>query len=103
GAFAILPCRNRCELRGQPFAMNTSLLRRCLPLLSAALVSLIPIAFAQSLGTGTIEGRVANTRIGESLEHARVTVEGTTLEAFTDSSGQYRIGNVPAGTVKLKV
>ncbi|MDO8542538.1 MAG: carboxypeptidase-like regulatory domain-containing protein, partial [Opitutaceae bacterium] len=51
---------------------------------------------AQIPATGTIEGRVVNTRTGEYLELARVTVIGTTLETFTDSSGQYRLSNVPA-------
>jgi iron complex outermembrane recepter protein len=60
-------------------------------------------ASAQGNAGGTIEGRVLNTRSGEFIERARVTIEGTTLETFTDSTGQYRISNVPAGTVKLKV
>ena len=45
----------------------------------------------------TIEGRVSNARTGEYLENARITVEGTTLEAFTDRSGAYRLINVPPG------
>ena len=39
----------------------------------------------------------------EFLERARVTVEGTTLEAFTDSGGQYRLTNVPAGPARVRV
>ena len=62
-----------------------------------------PWLHGQALATGTIEGRVFNPRNGEYLERARVTVEGTNLEAFTDSGGQYRLGNIPAGAVKLKV
>jgi len=38
-----------------------------------------------------------------SLERVRVTVEGTSLEAFTDASGAYRLDGVPAGTVQLKL
>ena len=59
-------------------------------------------ALAQS-ATGTIEGRVLNTRNGEYLEKARVTLEGTRVETFTDSSGQYRFVGVPAGTARVRV
>ena len=58
---------------------------------------------AQTTATGTIEGRVINPRSGEYLENARVVVEGSpSLEAFTDSNGQYRLANVPAGPVRLR-
>ncbi len=58
---------------------------------------------AQSVATGTVEGRVLNLRNGEYLERARVTVEGTGLETFTDASGQYRLTNIPAGTARVRV
>jgi TonB-dependent receptor len=57
---------------------------------------------AQPSATGTIEGRISNPSTGSILERARVTAEGTALEAFTDSDGYYRLSNVPAGTVQLK-
>ena len=53
--------------------------------------------------TGTIEGRVLNTRNGEYLERARVTVEGTQIETFTDSSGHYRLSGLPPGVYELIV
>ena len=62
--------------------------------------------FATSLGaqvaTGTVEGRVFNPATGEYTENARITVEGTGLEAFTDATGEYRLTNVPAGTARVK-
>ncbi|WP_414661170.1 carboxypeptidase regulatory-like domain-containing protein [Horticoccus sp. 23ND18S-11] len=61
------------------------------------------VACAQSVATGSVEGRVLNVRNGEYLERARVTVEGTGLETFTDSSGQYRLTNVPAGPARVRV
>ncbi|MBL9200622.1 MAG: TonB-dependent receptor [Opitutaceae bacterium] len=61
------------------------------------------VSSAQSGATGTVEGRVLNVRNGEYLERARVTVEGTGLETFTDSSGQYRLTNVPAGAARVRV
>jgi hypothetical protein len=67
-----------------------------------ALLLLAPLA-AQSAGTGTIEGRVFDPARGEYLERARVTVEGTSQEAFTDETGQYRFTDVPAGLARVKV
>ena len=52
--------------------------------------------------TGTIEGRVSNPAVGEHLERVRLTVEGTTLETFTDADGYYRLTNVPAGSAHVK-
>ncbi len=70
----------------------------------AALLSIFSsTASAQAAAVGTIEGRVFNPRNGEYLERARVTVEGTGLETFTDSGGQYRLTNVPAGVARVKV
>ena len=54
------------------------------------------------IGTGSIEGRVFNPATGEYLELARITVEGTMLEALTDASGQYRLTNVPAGPARVR-
>src|SRR5262245_10211483 len=78
--------------------------RFCNPLgfLSALLLCLAaPGVLAQS-ATGTIEGRVANANNGEFLANARITVEGTSLEAFTDSDGYYRLTNVPTGTARTR-
>src|SRR5262249_11446223 len=63
----------------------------------------VPGVFAQSTATGMVEGRVSNSRTGDYIEHARVTVEGTTLETFTDNGGQFRLVNVPAGDARLRV
>ena len=61
----------------------------------------LPIVLAQT-ATGTIEGRVSNPATGAILERARLTIEGTTLETFTDADGEYRFTQVPAGPVQLK-
>ena len=53
--------------------------------------------------TGGIEGRVSNGRTGDYVERARVTVAGTTLETFTDSSGEYRFAATPAGPATVRV
>jgi TonB-dependent receptor len=51
--------------------------------------------------TGMIEGRVFNPGTGEYLEFVRITVEGTALETFTDSAGEFRLTNVPVGSAKV--
>src|SRR6187200_2295886 len=60
-------------------------------------------AVAQTVNTGAIEGRVLDEARGEYLQNARVTVEGTQLETFTDAGGYFILGNVPAGAGKLRV
>ena len=74
--------------------------RTCLA--AAAAVIMACLAAAQSSGTGTLEGRVTHARTGEFAERARVTIDGTALEAFTGTDGRYRFTNVPAGTVTVK-
>jgi TonB-dependent receptor len=66
--------------------------------------ALNPLALpAQTSGAGRVEGRVTNALTGQSLNNARVVVKGTTRETFTDESGAFRINDVPAGAVTLRV
>ncbi|MSU51483.1 MAG: TonB-dependent receptor [Opitutus sp.] len=59
---------------------------------------------AESLTThGTIEGRVFNSRSGNTVENARVSIESASLVTFTDADGNYRLTHVPVGTVRLRV
>ena len=75
---------------------------RCLFLTTAALLAALS-APAQTPSPGTIEGRVSNPRTGEYIENARVTLEGTDLETFTEVAGFYRLANVPPGPARLQV
>ncbi len=62
-------------------------------------------ARAQSGGTadtGVIEGRVLNVTSGNYLNKARITVEGTAIEVFTNEFGQYRITGAPVGAVTVR-
>lgn len=78
----------------------TPALRCCLALV--AFSGLFAAAAGAPSGTGTIEGRVLNVTSGDYLEKARITVEGTSLETFTDAGGYYRLNFVPAGEIRLK-
>jgi TonB-dependent receptor len=75
--------------------------RRSLIWFLLAAVTTTGLLTAQS-GTGAICGRVFNTRSGAYAERARLTIEGTALETFTDNVGQYYFSSVPAGVVRVK-
>src|SRR5688572_31589982 len=57
---------------------------------------------AQGVSTGTIEGRVSHAGNASYLENARVVIDGTRFETFTDDTGAYRFIDVPAGPGKLR-
>ena len=78
-------------------------------LLTAAVLLPTPVALGASAegagresGVGSIRGRVFNTRSGEYAERARITIESTALETFTDNLGQYYFPSVPAGVARVK-
>ncbi len=58
---------------------------------------------ASTQTTGSIAGRVFDPAGGNYLGNARVTVDGTTIESFTDDTGYYRLDRVPAGDARLRV
>jgi TonB-dependent receptor len=62
-----------------------------------------PPAFSQSIrsGSGIVTGRVLNKATGQYLSDAVVTVEGTNIETLTDSTGSFRLMNVPSGAVRV--
>jgi hypothetical protein len=71
----------------------------------AALVALglaLPMLHAQGAGA-SIEGRVLNASTGIYVNNARVIAEGTALETFTNENGEFRLGGVTAGEVRLRV
>ncbi|HVU36418.1 MAG TPA: TonB-dependent receptor [Opitutaceae bacterium] len=60
-------------------------------------------AQAPAPATGGIQGRVQNADIGMYLGKARIRVEGSNLQTFTDSIGEYSFDHVPAGSVTLDI
>lgn len=67
-----------------------------------AIIPLVAPLQAQS-ARGTVEGRVLNVSNGNFLNHARIVVEGTNLETLSNENGEYRLSDLPAGQVRLKV
>lgn len=65
-------------------------------------VSASPPAWAAA-ATGVIEGRIFNPRSGTVVEGARVSVEASSLVTFSDSDGVFRLTDVPAGNVQVRI
>ncbi len=85
-------------------AMKTpSLLVRLVSIAALLCASIARLSAQTAPATGTIEGRVSHARNGDYVERARVTVDGTSLETFTDTGGQFRLSNVPAGAARVRV
>ncbi len=80
---------------------------RLLILASLAIVGLrfvgAPVDAHAQAQTGTVVGRVTDTRSGDAVAAASVQIEGTRLGAVTGDDGRYRITNVPAGTRTIVV
>ncbi len=69
-----------------------------------ALVSLLAFTSVQAQSSaGIIEGTVLGVSNGAYLNNARVTVDGSRLETFTDANGTFRLANVPAGAALVRV
>lgn len=87
-----------------PRALATGSHLRC-PIFLFVFGGLIAYAslHAQGPTTGVITGRVSNLVAGSFIGNVRVAVDGTTLETYTQVDGQYRLVNVPAGEVTLRV
>ncbi|MBI5768480.1 MAG: TonB-dependent receptor [Verrucomicrobia bacterium] len=69
----------------------------------ALLVVTAATRLAAQSATGSIEGRVQHAANATFVEGARVTVEGTALETFTDADGRFLLAAVPAGEARVRV
>ena len=67
------------------------------------LAFLLPCLLRAQPATGLIEGRVLNAANGNYLEGARVSIEGTSLETFTDADGHYLLAAVPVGEAMMAI
>lgn len=80
-----------------------------LPLTCALACALAFAASATSLhaqavaGSGTVTGRLTDAATQLSLGGARITVEGTAIETFSASNGNFALTNVPAGEQTLVI
>ena len=69
------------------------------------LVSLLAatFSFAQSSATGVLTGRVYNPLTNEYVRNAEVRITNTNQTTVSGNGGNFRIANLPAGTVEVVV
>lgn len=67
-----------------------------------AILSLATIAESEAAPTGKIRGKVINSRTKEGIPGAVIVVEGLSMNATSDSRGEYFIINVPPGNYRLE-
>ncbi len=85
---------------------SRSVTARKLAMLLAAMAASSQLAptpvIAQAAATGSIQGRVMNAANGMYLNNARVTVEGTSIETFTNEFGDFSLNDIPAGQITIR-
>lgn len=69
---------------------------------ASALLALFLTGSAFAQGTGSVHGRVLNVGSGRYLNNAKISVEGTNIETYTNQYGDYQLNNVPAGEARIK-
>lgn len=52
---------------------------------------------------GVVRGTVRDAATSAPIAQAQVTVGGSTIGAVTDAEGRYRVGNLPAGRLEMRV
>lgn len=72
-------------------------------LLALGIMLLSTVTTLAQSGLGTLEGRVFNARTGRYVSQAKVTVDSTTIQVFTNQFGEYYIHNAPAGEQTVRV
>ena len=60
-------------------------------------------AMADDPGGGAVQGRVVDAQTGEPIAKAVVAVRERQVEAVTDSSGRFRLADLPPGSVEIVV
>ena len=80
---------------------------RALVLSFAAVLQLVSVPVSAAgpgaAGSGAISGRIVNETSGAVLERARVTLDGTLIEAFADSAGRYLLAPVAPGPATVRI
>ena len=71
-------------------------------LLAAALLAATAGVGRAQQGTASVSGRVTDKTTGQPLTSVQVSIAPSARSVLTDREGQYRIENLPAGTVEVR-
>jgi hypothetical protein len=82
--------------------IRNRLMRLFVMLILAALFSATAVHAQKTVRTGTIQGMVTDSASKTPLAGVAVTVEGTSIGATSDSTGRYRLENVPLGSHNIR-
>ncbi|MEO1655806.1 MAG: TonB-dependent receptor, partial [Bacteroidota bacterium] len=77
------------------------LLQHCYTLLAIMALILLGQAKLSAQNTGTLKGRLLDSKTGEPLIGATVLLEGSDLGGVSDIDGFYKIENIPAKTYSV--
>ncbi len=69
----------------------------------AATAALFWATALEAQGTGTITGRITDSRTNQPIAGAQVSLAGQTLGARSDADGRFRLANVAAGAKNISV
>ncbi|WP_419936669.1 TonB-dependent receptor [Candidatus Palauibacter sp.] len=69
----------------------------------AILLGLLPFSTALHAQDGTISGRVLESSTGRPVDGAIVSIEGSDLATLSDSTGAYRLVDIPPGPQVIRV
>jgi iron complex outermembrane receptor protein len=86
-----------------PFSRWLGVICSSLALAVTAALPLPALAQTPAGAGGTVTGRVFNAATKEYVRNAEVRVEGTSVVAYTEDAGFYRLVRVPAGNVTITV
>jgi len=83
--------------------MPISVRFRVTSLLIAVMPAFAVLQAQEAAGVGTVEGTVRTMGTTRPVEGAQVHVVGANIDATTNADGSYRIANVPARAVQLRI
>ena len=83
--------------------MISQVLRRTALLTAVAFGAAAQLAAQEAAGVGTIEGTVREQSTNRPVDAAQVHIVGKNIGAYSNRDGVYRITNVPAGAVEVRI